>query len=277
MRSLKFWYKVTRPEQCCIAGCAAWLTALLSNGPLWFTPEKIAAGLVMFCAVLGASLIHYGLANKMYARKYWDLVEVDRPDILVQLGSLAFLFAVEIALYFLPLPCTAIVIADALAIAAYSLKLSRHWTTKNLTIAFVCTTPVLVGWLSGHRLHPVVPYLICAAFFAYLAREIIKDYTDLKANNGIRVTLPMWLGVENALRVAAVCVVACILCLLPIIGIMQDSTPIAFIPFLLAITIFGLTAKSLLKLQRVNTMPSFITAGNACMMAVTLILRLTRT
>ena len=277
MSSLTFWIKVTRPIQCIIAGCAAWLIALLSNGPLWATPPKISAGVIMFFCVMGSSLYHYGLAKKIYARKYWDLVEVDRPVLLVMLGSAAFLTAIVLALYYLPTSCAFIVILDALAIIAYSRKLSAHWTTKNLTIAFVCTTPVLVGWFSGHRLHPVVPYLIGATFFGYLAREIIKDYTDLKANEGIRVTLPMWLGVENALRVAAGCVTVCILCLMPVFSIIRQDAPLAYIPFTLAIAIFCITTLSLIKFERVRRMPSYITIGNACLMAATFILRLART
>ena len=70
-------------------------------------------------------------------------------------------------------------------------------------IAFVCASPILLGWFAGHRLNPSVPYGITVTFFAYLTREIVKDIQDREANHGYRHTLPLWLGATTARKIAA--------------------------------------------------------------------------
>jgi hypothetical protein len=43
-----------------LGGIAAWIVALLSNGPDWFNAHKVFAGIVMALSVWGASVWHYG-------------------------------------------------------------------------------------------------------------------------------------------------------------------------------------------------------------------------
>lgn len=196
---VRFLWKVTRPIQFLTAFMGTWCVALLSNAP---TSYRLYASLVMGLICLGASLFHYGAARKMYARKDWDLVQVNHPALLVLSGLAAFGGAVAISWRHLPWECMAITCFDVIAISLYARMFSRLWLTKNITIALVCVTPILMGWAIGSRIHPAIHYTLWAVFSAYYAREIVKDVHDIRANDGIRVTLPMVIGVSDALRLA---------------------------------------------------------------------------
>lgn len=202
MSSLKYVYKVTRIEQCIIAGVSTWLIALLSNGPLWLNEPKVAAGISMFFSCMGASLFHYGRRHDVYARKWYDLVIVKRPNAIMACGLAAFACSILVAGIALPAICVQIAIFNLLVILLYANFLDQYWPFKNLVIALVCVTPIVMGWYSGHRLHPIVPYLIAAIFCTYLAREILKDIKDRDANRGIRFTMVMSLGITTCQRIA---------------------------------------------------------------------------
>jgi 4-hydroxybenzoate polyprenyltransferase len=199
--TLKFWFKVTRPIQLILGGITTWIVALLSDGPDWFSPQKIVAGLSIAFSILGASIWHYGARADVYAKKHWDLVIVKNPIVLMCIGSFAFLVSIILALIFLPKECVIITIINAVVIALYAKILDRYWPWKNLSIASICITPLLLGWFSGHRLNPIVPSLVLAAFFFYLSREIFKDIVDLEANRGKRFTMVMSIGTPMALKV----------------------------------------------------------------------------
>lgn len=204
MSTWEYVRKITRPEQCVIAAIATWVVALLSNGPSWFAPAKFAAAAAIFFSVLGASLWHYGARSDMYAKKHYDLVLVKNPILMRNLGAASFGFSILITTLFLPWICIAIATLNMFIIFLYAKRLDQFWPWKNLVIAFVCTTPLLVGWMSGHRLHPVVFPMIVAAFFIYLTREILKDIQDREANHGLRYTMALDIGVPSSLRVAGI-------------------------------------------------------------------------
>jgi len=213
MGTLKYVYKVARIEQSLIVGISTWLIALLSNGPLWFSTPKVAVAFCMVCSCMGSSLFHYGRRADIYKRKWYDPVTVARPWLLISIGSLLFAGSILIALAYLPTGCLWIAVFNFLTIMLYANFLDQFWPWKNLVIAFVCSTPVAAGWLSGHRMHPIVPYLVAAIYGAYLAREILKDVIDRDANRGKRFTMVMSLGIKPTLRIAGMVLLAsvCIL------------------------------------------------------------------
>lgn|GEM_PF-1260441 len=196
-----YWITITRPIQVVLGGMAAWIAALLSDGPLWLSTQKMAVGGVMSLSILGASLWHYGARADVYAKKHWDPVYVKNPIILLAMGGVSFTASIFLAWQFLPSECMAIAVANCLVISLYARFLDQYWPWKNLSIAAVCVTPFLLGWFSGHRLHHMVPPMIAATFFFYLAREIFKDIVDLEANRGKRFTMVMDIGMLAALRV----------------------------------------------------------------------------
>lgn len=215
MHSLHFWYKVTRPIQSLTGAIATWLIALLAGSTSWFAAAPAAGAGIIFLNILGASIFHYGAAKRMYARKKWDLIEVDNPVALTTLGFSVMALSNALAYAYLPMISFWITIFNTVAIVGYARWLAKHWSTKNLTIAVVCTTPVLVGWISGYNFHPAIPGLALTIFFGFLGREIFKDCQDVAANHGIRVTLPIWLGLRGAVRIARGCIALSLLGLVP--------------------------------------------------------------
>ncbi|MEK7584344.1 MAG: UbiA family prenyltransferase [Patescibacteria group bacterium] len=253
-------YKVTRPVQIIAAASSTWVAALLSNGPDPFSSNKVAAAAAMGLGVLAASIFHYGAANRMYARKVWDLVEVENPAGFVAIGIVIFTASCAIAVIYLPWECSAIAIADAIIVVLYARILSKRWVTKNTVIAFVCTTPILMGWWAGHRLHPIVPYAIVIAFSAYLAREIVKDIQDIRANEGIRVTLPIQLGIIGAMRIAGIFAAVSAVVTASLFGVFHPSVATGLL-IIFAIAEFTLVAHHLFVHQEPARIHQDITRG----------------
>lgn len=279
MGSLKFLYKVTRIEQCIIAGLSTWLIALLSNGPLWSNEPKVAAGVSMFFSCLGASLFHYGRRHDIYAKKWYDLVIVNQPLVLILSGAIAFLLSIAIAGVFLPAICTWIALFNFAMIMFYANFLDQYWPFKNLAIASVCVSPVVMGWYSGHRMHPIVPFLMAGIFCAYLAREVLKDNDDLAANRGKRFTMVMSLGMKTTQRIAGALLFLSILCFIG--GLLQlrytelfSAAPV-FIFFLIGMYFMINLAKRLLPGSYVSNRYRVIDLGMVNLMIATLMLRIT--
>lgn len=202
MSTLKYVKKIVRPSQVMIGGMGTWIVALLSNGPSWVNQEKVVSGIVIALSILSASIWHYGARSDVYAKKWWDPVHVRKPGLMRIVGAIGFFSSFMLAINFLPVECAVIAAFNAVAIMLYARCLDQFWPWKNIIIAGVCITPLLVGWFSGHRLNPIVPPLICATFFVYLSREILKDVMDREANHGKRFTMVMQLGVGVTLRIA---------------------------------------------------------------------------
>lgn len=269
MSSFTFWRKVLRPEQAFLGALATWVVAVLSDGNDWVGLTKMAAACIVALNIVGASVFHYGAARRMYARKEWDRIEVRKPGRLIALGSLLFLASSSGALVMLPAPCFWITVGNAVAISCYAWWLAKHWITKNVIIALVCTTPVIIGWLSGHKLHPALPYLALATFFAYWTREIVKDYLDIKANEGIRVTLPLWLGHKHAHRALYVAAGTALLTsssLMSFGQVMASAPALATFFYVLAISSFLAIAYWLAQRIYVRKLPMFITYGNGLLL-----------
>jgi len=197
-RSLTLCFKMTRPHLIVLATLSTWVVTRLSGGPNTAPTLQIVAPVVMALSVLGASLYHFGAANAMYAKKN-EALAVRNPWgrlALIIFGLVGILVAVVVTFHYLNRLCQAIVVVDATIVVFYARVLSRHWRTKNLPMAFVDISPLLLGWFCvGYRPYPGVPYGASAAFFAYLAREIVKDVQDIEVDRGFRATLPLYLGV----------------------------------------------------------------------------------
>lgn len=214
MSTLRYLIKITRPKQCLLGGIAAWIVALLSNGPTWFTSVKIIVGIMISLQVLAASVWHYGARADMYACKHWDPVFVKSPRLLKVIGAALFILSIAMSWIFLPAECTAVAVLNAIIIMLYAKVLDQYWPWKNLSIAGVCVTPLILGWFSGHRLNPIVPPLIAATFLVYLCREIFKDVVDLEANQGKRFTMVMEVGISAANKIGGMALAAAIIFIL---------------------------------------------------------------
>lgn len=191
-------YKLTRPILPITSGAAAWIIARACGAQF---DQSVGVAISIALSTIGASFYHYGGANWMYARKS-DRLKFKDPEIIRLIGLGIFCLSIAVAVIWLPKPCVLICLFNTLAIAAYSAKLSSGWTTKNITMSIICTTPVLIGWYAGTTTHSIVPWAIGLAAIAHLAREIIKDVKDILSNEGKRITLPMVIGPDNALQLS---------------------------------------------------------------------------
>jgi len=203
MKNKLLWlHKITRPVGFLAAGLGTWVVALVSNGPDIASANKIAAAVSMGLSCLAASIYHYGAAHYMYQRKWYDPVEIKQPRLLVTCGVIIFSLSITIAWMYLPANCVGIAVFNAVAISFYARIFSKTWLTKNLIIACVCTTPIVLGWWAGSHTPAILPFACGIVFFAHLAREIIKDVQDIRANHGVRITLPIKFGITGAMRLA---------------------------------------------------------------------------
>jgi 4-hydroxybenzoate polyprenyltransferase len=191
-------YKLFRPILPLSSALAAWIISQACGAEVH---ASLAAAASIALSTVGASFYHYGGANWMYTRKS-ERLKFSDPQLLMLIGLVIFSLSIAIAVQWLPKLCVYICLFNTISVAAYSAKLSSHWTTKNLTMSLVCATPVAIGWQAGHFTHPIVPWAFSIAVIAHLSREMIKDVKDILANHGRRVTLPMILGTERVLQIA---------------------------------------------------------------------------
>jgi len=212
---------------------AAYAAALVSNGPTWCTPPKLAVAAVAALSIMSASIYHYGRRHDVYAKKWWDLVLVRNPPTLIAIGRAGFLASILIAAIYLPAVCVAIAVGNALVIFFYADYLDKYWPYKNLAIAAICVTPLLLGWLAGHRYNPIMPPAIGATFFIYLAREVLKDINDLEANRGKRFTTVMSLGMPACYLIASTLIILALF----FVGLVIDRLPPS--PWIMAVFFLG--------------------------------------
>lgn len=246
---LRWLCKVIRPVVILAGVLGTWVISIVSNGHDILSTNKIAAATSMGFSCMGSSVCHFGIAHEIYKRKWYDPVPIKKPWLFILIGLCFFAVSILIPAIALPTRCVYIAIFIPLAIILYGKYLSKYWTTKNLLIAAVCTTPALMGWWAGSRTPEILPYALSIIFSAYVAREITLDIRDIQANKGKRTTLPIQFGVEGAMRIAGVFVIiSTLLCLLLLYNIsdnfMASGLIAASIGIFLSATIILLTKKA---------------------------------
>ncbi len=256
-------YKLVRPILPISSGIATWIIAQFCGAPV---EQSIAAAVTMALNTIGASFYHYGGANWMYARKS-ERFKFKDPEIIRLLGLLIFSLSIAIAVLWLPKICVLICLFNTFAIAAYSAKLSSHWTTKNITMSIVCITPIALGWQAGTISHPIVGWGIAMAASAYFAREVVKDVKDILANEGNRVTLPMVLGINHALQLAGILL---FISVIPIIKLLQFAESPFQITMAGTAVLLLITTGSILLIKKKAWRSETLIQGAICLMLLAL-------
>jgi len=136
----------------------------------------------------------------------------DRPLVREDLkpgAALAIFYALfplgVIVSFFVNLQCFAIALVTGLFSIFYDLKLKKVKAIGNFYIAYIMAVPFLFG---ASAVSPFIPYVVwllaSIAFLAGAGREIMKDVMDFEGDKtqGVK-SLPLYLGVRNACRVAA--------------------------------------------------------------------------
>ena len=196
MRSFHCFFQMVRIQHILMGTLTTWIVVALSEGS---TSAKVLAPLVIALQIAGASLFYFAVANQMYGRKHSGYLLANWPIIIMGvLGLLAMVSGTIISAQ-LSYSCLAVAIFNPVVIVLYKDYISKWWLSKNLLMAAVCITPVLLGWWAGSgSTHPAVPGGAVAVFFTYLAREIIKDIQDMEVDRHRRRTLPLERGVGVA-------------------------------------------------------------------------------
>lgn len=271
MRTFYSWGRVLRLKHGLTASAATWLVAMLCLDQRHMPTAVWMASLAIGISCVSASVFHYGAANRMYTRK-GETLSSQYPRRLVIVGTIGFFLSLVIGSLYLPGGAQVILWYNFLAVACYSRWLSRHWATKNLTIALVLTSPILIGWLTVRVWHPMLGYLIAAVFCGYLAREMVKDIGDIKANCGLRVTLPIWIGIPGATRIAVISLSISI-ALLVLLFPRFNGHPLALVALGLSVLTLASTAHALATRHSPKVAESRIEYGHLWLMASLLLYR----
>ncbi len=213
MRPFISWWRLLRLKHGLTASVATWVVATFCRPSAAHTSTIWLASVAIGVSCVSASVFHYGAANRIYTRK-GETTSLSRPSTLIVCGAAGFLLSLIIG-WELGFAARCVLAYNALAVVCYARWLSRHWATKNLTIALVLISPIIMGYLVARQWPPLLGYLLPAVFCGYLAREMAKDISDIRANCGLRVTLPIWIGVPGTARLAILCLagsVALLLC-----------------------------------------------------------------
>tara|TARA_Y100000768_G_scaffold288329_1_gene222537 strand:+ start:223 stop:1104 length:882 start_codon:yes stop_codon:yes gene_type:complete len=83
----------------------------------------------------------------------------------------------------------------------------------NVSISLMVAAVILYGAATVDSLSWLVFYVAGVVFFTNLAREMVKDCQDMLADEGLRTTLPMKIGLENTRMLAYVLIIAGLVCL----------------------------------------------------------------
>ncbi len=182
MSIFKQFLVIVRPFQCLTAAFAVVAFATIAARDFSLTPMVIAGASAMALLVFASSAFHCAFQkhDKPFSRHVNDYLPKRRPWVLGPIAGLAFLTSIVITINYLSLGATiAIFIAGGL-VADYTM--SRTDEPRNLEVAIICTTPVLVGWLaSGTALSGWTWFFMLIACMFYLLREEVKDSQEAGA------------------------------------------------------------------------------------------------
>jgi len=113
---------------------------------------------------------------------------------------------------------------------AYNKILKRLPLVKNIMVAILCASPLLISVIDGHYWNPRLYPPAVFAFLLTLAREIFKDLEDVSGDmlGGI-ITFPVAAGTKKALHLAIFITVFTLLFLpLPVLTL---TYPVSFLLF----------------------------------------------
>lgn len=253
MSPFKYWIRIIRPQQMILGGLATWVAALLSNGPTWVNEAKAWSAAVMALSVVSSSVFHFGANHQVYARKHYDLIIVRKPERLKLTGGIGLLMSIALAQRFLDWECALVMAFNAAVIFFYAKRLDQSWPAKNLVIAGVCVSPLVLGWFTGHRLHPIIPQLAVCAFLVYLSREMCKDVEDMTANRGQRFTIALDLGAPATLLDAGIVLIMAMAILVRTFYIASSDTAVSSL-LVLSFWCWGMLAWYLCRFQTLPPM-----------------------
>jgi geranylgeranylglycerol-phosphate geranylgeranyltransferase len=205
------------------------------------------------CLALAFSIAFANLANDVLD------VEADRvnrperplPSGSVTLGSArgAVLFTILAALvtgFLAGIPHGIFFIVLLAALALYDKTLKHYPLLKNVSVAILCATPLILPAIDGGKIHPALLPPFAFAVLLTFAREIFKDLEDIDGDGRAHIeTLPMRIGPGNAVKLATFTTLLAIFAVpLPVLAQVYSPTfflcaGLTFIPPLIAVILLA--------------------------------------
>jgi len=112
-------------------------------------------------------------------------------------------------------PLTAIYFCAAILMLTYDLgpETKSKGLLGNISISLMVAAVILYGSATVDSISWLAFYVAGVVFFTNLAREIVKDCQDMLADEGVRHTLPMKIGLEKARMASYILIMAGLVCL----------------------------------------------------------------
>jgi len=207
MKLIKALIKLSRPLNCLMVSFGVIIGAFIGVG------MDFSFALPVFLAVLVGAVISAGgnSLNDYFDREIDAVVHPQRPlpsKTLTPKSVLMFAigcFVIGIFFsVFINIICLIITLFSITILILYEKYLKSKGLAGNIAIAFLTGSVFLFGGVAVEKI--IAPAMLAVlAFFAGLAREIIKDVEDITGDKRQRCTLPMKIGKENSVIIADFC------------------------------------------------------------------------
>ncbi|MDP6671082.1 MAG: UbiA family prenyltransferase [archaeon] len=191
--NLKAFVELVRPINCLMATLGTFIGFAISSSALQLNFPITIAMAVAFLICGGGMVVNdffdLEIDKKLKPGKPIASGQVSAKTALVYTAIL-FLLGNALAFYFLPLLAFAITLAFTAVLILYSWLLAKAKYVGNFVVASGTAFTLIFGAsLVGN--FEAVAFLAVAALSANVARELIKDLEDVKADKGFKVSLPM--------------------------------------------------------------------------------------
>jgi len=189
--------RIIRPLNCAMAAFGVFIGYSIAAGAIRMPDAAVFAAMAaafLVCAG-GIAINDYfdrNIDKKLHPKKPIPGGRI-KPKAALAFSLALLVIANALAALFLPLVSIAIAAGFTLLYIAYSAVLTKAKYFGNIVVA-AGTSFTLVFGASLLGEYKIIAVLAASAFFANMARELIKDIEDVEADRGSKVTLPMLLG-----------------------------------------------------------------------------------
>ncbi len=198
--NIKAFFEIIRPLNCIMAAFAAFIGYSIALSSISFSPA-IGIGMIVAFLVCGAGQA----INDYYDR---EIDAKQHPQKPIPSGRIKpkqalyfslLLFAAGIILSTM-LPTGALVITAffSILLILYSALIQKIKFAGNAVVALGTAFTLIFGATIAGSI-TVAIILATSAFFSNLARELIKDFEDQKADKGRKLSLPMIVSKQSAI------------------------------------------------------------------------------
>ena len=191
---VKEYFEIARPLNCIMAALAVFIGASVAFGGIDFSFPVLLAMISAFLICGAGQAINdffdYEIDRKKDGRAK-TIKKLGRKNVLYY-SIILFLAGNSIA-YFINPAAFGIALAFSILLIAYSAVMGRIKFIGNWVVASGTAATLIFG-ASVWGNYSLAIQFAAAALFANVAREITKDFEDLKADEGFKRSLPMVVG-----------------------------------------------------------------------------------